>query len=197
IISMDNILLVVFAYLYGSVLFGEHIARWKGVDIRSVGSGNVGATNVGRALGKKYAIAVFFLDFSKGFLPMLLSRIYFGADAWTTFFVGLASLLGHVYPVFHGFKGGKGVATAFGTLTALSFFSAVFALALWGAVFKWKGIVSIASLSASAFAVFLLLIFDYPFKVVFMALLMFLLILYKHQDNIKRLMEGKELHFKR
>ena len=193
---MDSVLLVLFAYLYGSVLFGEHIAKAKGVDIRSVGSGNVGATNVGRALGKKYAVLVFLLDFSKGLIPMLLARLYFGLDSWTAFFVGLASLLGHTYPVFHNFKGGKGVATAFGTLTAVSPLIAVLSIAFWGLIFRWKGIVSIASLSASALAVLLLLFSDHPFKIFFMALLMFLLILYRHKDNLARLIEGKEYSFK-
>lgn len=105
---MDSLLLVIFAYLYGSVLFGEHIAKYKGVDIRAVGSGNVGATNVGRALGKKYALLVFLLDLSKGLIPMLLARLYYGLDSWTAFFVGLASLLGHMYPIFHGFKRWQG-----------------------------------------------------------------------------------------
>ncbi len=194
---MDKVLLVLFAYLYGSVLFGEHIARAKGVDIRSVGSGNVGATNVGRALGKRYALLVFFLDFSKGLLPMVLARLYFGIEDWTAFFVGLASLLGHMYPVFHGFKGGKGVATAFGALTAVSPLIAVLSIALWGLVFRWKGIVSLASLSASAFAVFLLILSDYPSKIFLMALFMFLLILYRHRENLIRLVEGKEYSFKR
>ncbi len=193
---MDSVLLVLFAYLYGSVLFGEHIARAKGVNIRSVGSGNVGATNVGRALGKKYAVLVFFLDFSKGLISMFLARLYFGLDSWTAFFVGLASLLGHLYPVFHNFRGGKGVATAFGTLTVVSPLVAVVSIAFWGLVFRWKGIVSISSLSASALAVFLLLLSGYPFKIFLMALLMFLLILHKHKDNLVRLLEGKEHSFK-
>ncbi len=193
---MDSMLLVIFAYLYGSVLFGEHIARSKGVDIRSVGSGNVGATNVGRALGKKYAVLVFLLDFSKGLIPMLLARLYFGLESWTAFFVGLASLLGHMYPVFHNFKGGKGVATAFGTLTALSPLIAVLSIAFWGLIFRWKGIVSVASLSASSLAVLLLPLSGYPFKIFLMALLMFLLILYRHKENIARLMEGKEHSFR-
>ncbi len=193
---MDSMLLVIFAYLYGSVLFGEHIARSKGVDIRSVGSGNVGATNVGRALGKRYAVLVFLLDFSKGLIPMLLARLYFGLESWTAFFVGLASLLGHMYPVFHNFKGGKGVATAFGTLTALSPLIAVLSIAFWGLIFRWKGIVSVASLSASALAVLLLLISGYPLKIFLMALLMFFFILYRHKENIARLMEGKEHSFR-
>ncbi|MCX8164593.1 MAG: glycerol-3-phosphate 1-O-acyltransferase PlsY [Aquificaceae bacterium] len=193
---MDSLLLILFAYLYGSVLFGEHIAKYKGIDIRAVGSGNVGATNVGRALGKKYAVAVFLLDFSKGLLTMFLARLYFGLDSWTAFFVGLASLLGHMYPIFHGFKGGKGVATAFGTLTAVSPLIAVLCIAFWGLLFKWKSVVSIASLSASALSLVLLLLTGYPPKTLLMALIMLLLILYRHRDNIRRLMEGTELSFR-
>lgn len=188
--------MVLFSYLYGSVLFGEHIARSKGVDIRSVGSGNVGATNVARALGKKYAALVFFLDMSKGFVPMFLARLYYGLDSWTAFFVGLASLLGHIYPIFHNFKGGKGVATAFGTLLGVSPLTALLSLALWGIVFRWKGIVSIASLGACAFAFVFLMLSGYPSKIVLMSLLILLLILYKHKDNIYRLIEGKEYSFK-
>mgnify|MGYP001627154585 CR=1 FL=1 len=194
---MDSLLLILFSYLYGSVLFGEHIARWKGIDIRSVGSGNVGATNVGRVLGKKYALLVFLLDLSKGFLPFLLSRLYFGLDSWTSFSVGLASLLGHMYPVFHGFRGGKGVATAFGVLLALSPLTALLAILFWAMVFWWKGIVSLASLSSSYLALLILLLSGYPFKLLLMALIMSLLITYRHRDNIVRLLEGSELGFKR
>jgi len=142
-----------------------------------------------------------FLEFLGGqalllsLIPMLLARLYYGLDSWTAFFVGLASLLGHMYPIFHGFKGGKGVATGFGVLLGISPLVAILSIALWGLVFKWKGIVSIASLSASAFAIMLLLL-SYPFKIFLMALIMFLLILYRHKENIYRLMEGKEYKFK-
>ncbi|MCS7262026.1 MAG: glycerol-3-phosphate 1-O-acyltransferase PlsY [Aquificaceae bacterium] len=193
---MDSFLLVLFAYLLGSVLFGEHISRWKGIDIRKVGSGNVGATNVGRALGFKYALLVFVLDLSKGLLPMLLARVYYGLESWTAPLVGLASLLGHMYPFFHGFKGGKGVATAFGVLLALSPLLALLCGVFWGVLFKWKGIVSVASLGASALAVVLVLLSGYPFKIVLMALVMFALIVYKHRENIQRLLEGRELTFR-
>ncbi|RMH80124.1 MAG: glycerol-3-phosphate 1-O-acyltransferase [Acidobacteria bacterium] len=193
---MDTFLLVLFAYLYGSVLFGEHIARLKGVDIRSVGSGNVGATNVARALGKRYALIVFFLDFSKGLIPMLLSKLYFGLESWATFFVGMASLLGHMYPIFHNFGGGKGVATAFGTLTALSPLTALLSITFWGLMFRWKKIVSLASLSSSLFATFLLLLQGYPKNVLLLSLLMTVLIFYSHRENIVRLLEGKEYRFR-
>jgi glycerol-3-phosphate acyltransferase PlsY len=131
---MDALLLVVFAYLLGSVLFGEVVAKSKGIDLRTVGSGNVGATNVGRTLGKKYALLVFLLDLFKGFFPILLSRFYFGLDSWTTFFVGLFAFLGHLYPIFHGFRGGQRRSNrlwgAFGRFSLLSH-SFPLGLAFW------------------------------------------------------------------
>ncbi len=192
---MDSVLLIIFAYLLGSILFGEHIAKRKGIDLRTVGSGNVGATNVGRVLGKKYALLVFFLDMLKGLFPMLLARLYFGLDSWTTSLVGVASFLGHLYPAFHGFKGGKGVATAFGVLFGISPLASSLCLVLWFLVFKLKGYVSFASLSSSAFAPILLLIIGYPIKIFLAALFIALFILYKHRDNINRLLMGQEHRF--
>ncbi|WP_340690967.1 glycerol-3-phosphate 1-O-acyltransferase PlsY [Hydrogenobacter thermophilus] len=193
---MDSLLLILFAYLLGSVLFGEHIARAKGVDIRSVGSGNVGATNVGRALGIKYAVLVFLLDTLKGLFPTLLARIYFGIDSWTTVFVGIASVLGHIFPIFHSFKGGKAVATSLGVLLGLSPLASIVCLIIWYAVFKLKGYVSLASLTASASAPLLLFILGYPFKVLLMSFVIVFLVFCRHRDNIARLLEGREHGFK-
>lgn len=193
---MDSILLALFAYLLGSVLFGEHIAKAKGVDLRSTGSGNVGATNVGRALGAKYAVLVFILDMFKGLFPIFLARAYFGIESWTLSVVGVASVLGHVLPIFHSFKGGKGVATAFGVLLGISPLVAFICLGVWGMVFKLKGYVSLASLISCALAPFLLLIFSYPLNVLFMSFVIVFLIFCKHRDNIIRLIEGKEHSFK-
>ncbi|SHK48591.1 glycerol-3-phosphate 1-O-acyltransferase PlsY [Thermocrinis minervae] len=189
---MDSVLLIVFSYLLGSILFGEHIAKLKGVDIRSVGSGNVGATNVGRVLGRKYAVLVFLLDAFKGFFPILLSRLYFGLDSWTTFFVGLACVLGHMYPIFHDFRGGKGVATASGVLLGVSPLTFLLSMIFWTLLVKLKGYVSLASMGSSLFATLLLLLQGYDYRVVFMSLFITMLIVYRHKDNIKRLLEGTE-----
>ena len=193
---MDSLLLVIFSYLLGSVLFGELIAKSKGVDLRAVGSGNIGATNVGRVLGKRYAVIVFFLDMLKGLLPIVLARFYFGTDSWTTVFVGIFAVLGHMYPVFSNFRGGKGVATAFGVLLGLSPLIAIITIIFWFMVFKLKGYVSLASMSALAFASIAILFSDMPIKVFIMALVLSLLIAYKHRENISRLLQGKEYSFK-
>ncbi len=193
---MDALFLVLFSYLLGSVLFGDWIAKSKGVDLRTVGSGNVGATNVGRALGKKYAVFVFFLDMFKGLFSMLLARLYFGLDTWTTFFVGAFAVLGHTYSAFNSFRGGKGVATSFGVLLGVSPLIALLTLLFWFFVFKLKGYVSLASLSSLAFASLLILFSELPFKIFLMALVISLLVTYRHRDNISRLIQGRELGFK-
>ena len=116
---------VLAAYLAGSIPFGYLVVYWvKGIDIRTVGSGNLGATNVGRALGFRYFLLVFLLDMLKGFLPtlgfpMLVSRLSGAAPADLPVAVALAAILGHTFPVYLKFRGGKGVATSVGTVLAL------------------------------------------------------------------------------
>ncbi len=188
-----GVLLILFSYLLGSVLFGEIIAKLKGVNLRKVGSGNVGATNVSRALGKKYGAVVFFLDMLKGLIPTALAVKIYGYDSWITVFTGIASVLGHMFPIFFNFKGGKGVATSFGVLVALSPLVAFVSILVWLVVLYLTRYVSLSSLVASFSAFIYLLILDYPAKIIVMAFLIFLLILYKHRENIERLIQGREL----
>ena len=188
-----EIILPIISYLFGSIIFGEVIAKVKGIDLRKVGSGNVGATNVSRALGKKYGAIVFFLDMLKGLIPTLLAIKIFGIESFATAFTAIFAVLGHMYPVFFGFKGGKGIATAFGVLLAISPKVAILSIILWTLLVLWKRYVSLASLSATYFAFILLLIFRYPFSVLFTAFVLSILITYKHKENIKRLLTGTEL----
>jgi len=189
---MEKLLLVIFAYLFGSVLFGELIAKLKGVNLREVGSGNVGATNVSRALGKKYGVLVFFLDMLKGFIPTSLAISLYGLDSWVVAFVGLASVLGHMFSVFDRFRGGKGVATSFGVILALSTKLALISLAIWSGILYWKRIVSLASISTAVLSPLLFLILGYPTHLFLMSVLIAILIVYKHRSNIERLIRGEE-----
>ena len=107
------------AYLVGSIPFGFIIGRLRGVDVRMVGSKNIGATNVFRTVGKKWGLLAFLCDFLKGFLPTLAAKCCVPAIGWLPVAVGLACVIGHTLTVFMKFKGGKGVATAFGMLVAL------------------------------------------------------------------------------
>ena len=192
---MKALLLVIFAYLFGSVIFGEVIARLKGVDLRRVGSGNVGATNVTRALGKKYGVLVFFLDFLKGFIPTLIAVNSFSIHSWVLTFTGIASVLGHMYPLFFGFRGGKGVATAFGVIFAISTQVALLSFLVWLGIFLWKRYVSLASITATVFTFLFLFIAGYPVNVLFMALVIGALVIYRHRENIERLLTGTEHRF--
>lgn len=189
---MESLLLVLFAYLLGSVLFGNIVAKLKGVNLREVGSGNVGATNVSRALGKKFGIIVFFLDMLKGFIPTYIAVSNYGLESKTLMFVGIASVLGHMFSVFDNFRGGKGVATAFGVLLAVSLKVAFISFVVWAFILYKKRFVSLASIGASLLSPFILLILGYPVHTFLMSSVIALLIVYKHMPNIDRLLSGKE-----
>jgi glycerol-3-phosphate acyltransferase PlsY len=189
---MGKLLLVVFAYLLGSILFGDIVARIKGVNLREIGSGNVGATNVSRALGKKFGVLVFLLDMLKGFIPTALALSLYGIKSKVVMFVGVASVLGHMFSVFDRFRGGKGVATAFGVVLALSYKLALILFLVWVAVLFWKRYVSLASISASVSAPLVFLLAGYPFHIVLMGVFIGVLIVYKHKDNIDRILSGRE-----
>ena len=143
------------AYLAGAVPFGFLIARAQGVDIRTVGSGNVGATNVFRSVGKGWGLLTFFCDALKGFLPAygfpVLARAWTGAEPPAVFgmLCGLAAIVGHNWPVFLHFKGGKGIATSAGALLGAAPLAAGSGLAGWLAVFLLSRYVSVASIAAA------------------------------------------------
>ncbi len=186
-------LLIFTSFLLGSIPFGYILGLLKGVDIRKHGSGNVGATNVARVLGKKYGVIVYILDFLKGFIPAFLASKLFGIDSWITVLVGLAAVLGHMFSPFLGFRGGKGVATASGVLFGISPLLALIVFAIWFLTFKRSGYVSLASIVAALSSIFLVGILNYPFPVKFMVTITAVLILVKHKSNVERLMEGREL----
>src|SRR5437763_2156063 len=136
------------SYLIGAVPFGYLIARARGVDILHAGSGNIGATNVGRILGKRFGLLVFALDFAKGAVPTYLCLRWLGVTAGVT--AGLAAFVGHLFPVYLRFRGGKGVATGAGVVTVLVPGPTVGALVAWLLVVSITRYVSLASLAAVA-----------------------------------------------
>jgi acyl phosphate:glycerol-3-phosphate acyltransferase len=154
-----TLLTVLGAYFLGGVPFGYLVARWRGVDIFRAGSGNIGATNVGRVLGRRYGILVFALDFAKGALPVAaalwLKRLAEPSAraelplAGLEVFAGLAAFLGHVFPVYLGFRGGKGIATGAGVVAVLLPLPALGAVGTWLAVLAASRYVSLASLAAA------------------------------------------------
>lgn len=188
---MQELLVIVFGYLVGSIPFAFVLSRRRGIDLRHVGSGNVGATNVLRTSGVPAAIAAMCLDGVKGTLAVLVAQRV-GLGPGTTVAAGLASVIGHIYPVWLGFRGGKGVATAagvFGVLApvALGIASAVFVLAVWATRY-----ISVGSLAAAVTLAIATAISDAPAIVGIGALVTALVIVHRHRGNLSRLIAGTE-----
>jgi len=183
------LVLTILAYFLGSIPFGLLLTRAAGLgDIRAIGSGNIGATNVLRTGNKGLAAATLLLDGFKGYLAVLIAR-HFGYPA--PFCAGLAVLLGHLFPVWLGFKGGKGVATGLGVLLAEFFPVGAIACATWLLVAFLLRFSSAAALSAFAIAPFAALAFGH-FHLAILAVLIAVLVYWKHAANIARLRAGTE-----
>jgi glycerol-3-phosphate acyltransferase PlsY len=212
---MRFIILIIGSYLLGSIPFGLLIAKAHGKDLRSIGSGNIGATNVSRALGRKWAYLCFGLDVLKGLLPMLatlsLARPLSAQSQtervvllWLWLAVGCAAILGHIFPIYLKLKGGKGVATSFGVALGLWPYYTIcasFAVAVWAVVVLIWRYVSLASIGASVtFPVVLILAiilspgWDFAdlWPLIVAATAIPLMVIIRHRENIKRLIAGTE-----
>jgi glycerol-3-phosphate acyltransferase PlsY len=204
------------AFLFGSIPTGYVIAMIKGVDLRKVGSGNIGATNVLRAMGKGAAIITLAGDVLKGVIPVLAVRYFYPntgiqflgqlvsiplqiTDTRVAFegVIGLAAILGHNFSIFLKFKGGKGVATSLGVALALSPHAALMAATAWLLTFRVSGYSSLSGLVAFASFPFCIYIIDYSAEKIAIAVIIAALIFITHRGNIKRLITGKENKFMR
>lgn len=180
----------ILAYLLGSVPFGLVITRAMGLgDLREVGSGNIGATNVLRTGSKPAALATLLLDSGKGAIAVLLARAFVGEDAAQL--AGFMAFLGHLFPVWLGFKGGKGVATYLGTLLALYFPIGIAACLTWLAVAALMRISSLSALVAALLVPLWLILLGRPDMVV-LAIALGALIWVRHIGNIRRILAGTE-----
>jgi acyl phosphate:glycerol-3-phosphate acyltransferase len=191
-----EIILVVCSYLIGSIPTGLLLAKaFGGVDIRSAGSGNIGATNVYRTMGRKVGLLTLLGDCMKGVIPVVAAKSLGLPVAWVAL-VGLFAFLGHVYTIFLGFKGGKGVATALGVFLAASPWAVLVVLVIFSLVlYKWR-YVSLASITAAALMPSLVaLLYKQP-AMVGMTLVIAALVIFKHRENIQRLKAGTENKFK-
>jgi glycerol-3-phosphate acyltransferase PlsY len=184
------------SYLLGSVPFALLIGRLHGVDIRLHGSGNVGATNVVRVLGRGPGILCFVLDFLKGAGPVA-AALALGLPLWGALLAATAAILGHSRSIFLGFKGGKSVATGAGALVALSPLAGLGALLVWGAVFLASRIVSLASIAAALALPLLMVLTRQPIEVVAFAAAVSGYVIARHRANIQRLREGREPRMER
>ncbi|MEW6426951.1 MAG: glycerol-3-phosphate 1-O-acyltransferase PlsY [Thermodesulfobacteriota bacterium] len=192
---MREALLLLFAYLVGSIPCGLLLGLAVGVDVRKGGSGNIGATNVNRQLGRKLGLLTLIGDAAKAVLPMLLASTLAG-DATLVALAGAAAFLGHLFPVYLRFHGGKGVATALGMWLYLSPFSALVLMAVFAVTVAASGFVSAGSLAAAAALPLVLWLRGAPAAQPLIALLMAALIWFKHSDNIGRLRRGEEKSWK-
>lgn len=184
------LLVALFGYLLGAIPFGIVITRALGLgDLRKIGSGNIGATNVLRTGNKPAAAATLILDAGKGGIAVLIARALVGPDA--AVIAGLMAFLGHLYPVWLGFKGGKGVATFLGTLLALSWPVGLAACASWLLAAALGRISSLAALVAAASSTFWMVFFGQS-QMLFAGMIMTLLVFWRHRENIRRLRNGTE-----
>jgi glycerol-3-phosphate acyltransferase PlsY len=187
---------IVAAYLIGSLSFAVIISRVFGLaDPRTYGSKNPGATNVLRSGHKAAAILTLAFDALKGYVPVWIALLLaprFGFGEWTIGFVGLAAFVGHLWPVFFRFEGGKGVATAAGVLMAFNPWLGLATLATWGIVAAFFRFSSLASIAAALFAPFYQLLIWEPSPLAFAIAVMSLLLVWRHSGNIRKLLAGTE-----
>lgn len=185
------------AYLLGAVPTGYIIVKIiKGVDIREIGSGNIGATNVKRALGTAWFFIVLFLDAMKGFVPVFLANYFFGETMpYLPIIAGAFAIIGHTFTLFLKFKGGKGVATALGVFLGLAPFSVLSSFAVFFILLMFFGYISLGSIAAAGLLPVFIFIYGEGIPVLMLAVVMAAFIIYKHKDNITRLMQGTENKF--
>ena len=189
------IILTILSYLLGSVPSGFLVGSSAGVDVRGEGSGNIGATNVARTLGWKKGLLTLGFDVAKGFLPVLAAQLLdLGAGAAAA--AGLAAFAGHLYPVFLGFKGGKGVATAAGVYIAAMPLGILVLVGAFALVVVASRRVSPASMAAAVLAPAVAWALSYPQEVAWMSLVIGVLVVVRHRENIRRLVAGEEAPFK-
>ena len=188
-----NWLLVIFAYLLGSVPSGVVVARFMGeTDPRSSGSGNIGATNVLRTLGKKAAVATLAGDFVKGVIPVLIAIALLPENSFFLYLTAMATILGHDFSFLLAFKGGKGVATTIGAITVLSPLVALLLLATWISVVVVTRFSSAGALTAAAMSPIFALLVVKDGRFALFCVAAAALLIYQHRENIKRLLAGTE-----
>ena len=189
---MNWAILLIAAYLIGSIPFGLIAGKviWK-KDLRNFGSHNIGATNAWRVLGRKAGLLVFILDFLKGQLGVLLGA-WLMANPGAMVLGGLAAIIGHMFPIFLSFRGGKGVATGLGVIAALMPKVTAIVFIVWFVIVLITRYVSLGSIVASVLAVILAALFNVPTPYFVFVTVVALLIIFRHRDNIKRLKEGRE-----
>ena len=191
---------LILSYLVGSIPTAYIAGRLcKGIDIRQHGSGNVGATNAFRILGKIPGTIVLCIDVLKGVVAITLVGDVFGLDQiWARVFLAVAAVIGHNWTIFLKFKGGKGIATSLGVLIGLTIKISIIrpvlliTVSIWVLIFLLSGFVSLASIVSAVFLPVLMLTFSQPLEVILLGVIFCIFVVFRHRPNIKRLLSGKE-----
>jgi glycerol-3-phosphate acyltransferase PlsY len=190
------LIILLAAYLIGAIPCGVLLTRFfGGGDIRNAGSGNIGATNVYRVAGKKLGILTLLGDLFKGAIPVAFAKFTLLLPEWGVAAVAVAAFLGHCYPVYLGFKGGKGVATALGIYLILSPLAVLIAMVLFGGILYKTRYVSLGSIAAATLLPFLVIFINRSHELLAASLLISILVILRHSANIRRLLDGTESRF--
>ena len=191
-IQLDLIIAVTLAYLIGSISFSILIARWFSLpDPRILGSGNPGATNMLRTGNKKAAVLTLVGDLLKGLVPLLVAR-WLQFDLLALCLMGFAAIVGHMYPIYYRFRGGKGVATTLGVLLGVYWPLAIVWTLIWVTIAKLMGYSSLAALCATVALPIIAWIINLPESILYLTLATMVLVIWRHRSNIKKLLSGEE-----
>lgn len=189
-----EIFVIIVSYLIGSIPTGVIFGSLAGIDVRSAGSGNIGATNVARVLGKGIGVLTLLADTAKGFLPVFVA-LQLGFDHAVAASVAAAAFLGHLYPLYLKFRGGKGVATALGALLVLAPLATLILMVVFGGVVLISRIVSLGSIAAAVAAPIVLWLLSYAMPLIGMGAFLGAMVILRHRANIQRLLAGAEPRF--
>jgi acyl phosphate:glycerol-3-phosphate acyltransferase len=191
-LQVTHYLGITLAYLVGSISSSIVIARLMQLpDPRSLGSGNPGATNMLRTGSKKAAVLTLIGDLLKGLIPLLIARSL-GFDVWVLCLMGLAAIIGHMYPAYYQLRGGKGVATTIGVLLGINWMLAAAWVSVWIMTAKFTGYSSLAALVATALIPLVAYFMNLPISVMYLTGTIVILVFWRHQSNIKNLVNGTE-----
>ena len=190
---MNFYLLILLAYLLGSIPFGYLTAKFHKIDIKKVGSGSTGATNISRVLGVKWALIVAILDILKAALPIYLAINYLTIE-WQIAIIALIPVLGHIFPIWLKFKGGKGIATFVPAMIVFSgLIPFLILITIWAIMLKITKIMSLNNLILAFFIPFLFWLHTNSFTYFILGIIFYLIILWSHRENVYRLYNKKEL----
>jgi len=199
---MSAILFIIISYLIGSISGSLLLGKFINVDIRKMGSGNAGGTNALRSIGPWFALGTILIDIFKGYFPVILFPQYidlYNIELLQVLF-GIATVIGHVYPIYYGFKGGKGAGTLIGVVLAIFPISILYILPIWIIILICTGYVGLSTMLAGITLVVITYL-KYPFGILstfgYFSIIISLFLLYTHKDNIKRMIKGDENKFEK